>query len=104
MTSTPSFAQRDWLAKQMYTIDPSVQLYGPVQGTLLSDEYKTRVFRIILEEAHEKARGYLQVNDYDAYWAFVIGALTVPLHEGSNLHFRKKENNGENCQVRSNSG
>lgn len=104
MCSTPAMAQRDWLAKQMYTVAPYVQLYGPVQGTMLTNDFKTKVFRIIVEEGHEKARDFLQTNDHDAYWAFMVAALTVPLHEGSNLHFRKKENDGSNCQQRSNSG
>src|SRR5690606_35792757 len=73
-------------------------------GTMLTDQYNTKIFRIILEEAHDKAREYLQVQDYEGYWAFIIGALTVPLHEGSNLHFRKRDNNGRLCQERSNSG
>lgn len=96
--------QADWLDKQMFTIAPYVQLHGPVQGTMLTDQYNTKIFRIILEEAHDKAREYLQVQDYEGYWAFIIGALTVPLHEGSNLHFRKRDNNGRLCQERSNSG
>lgn len=94
----------DWLDRQMFTIAPHVQLYGPMQGAMLADQYNTKIFRIILEEAHEKAREYLRVQDYEGYWAFIIGSLTVPLHEGSNLHFRKRENNGRLCQERSNTG
>lgn len=102
VATQPSFA--DWMDKQMFSINPSLQLYGPVQGTVSSKEYKTKIFRIILEEAHEKAREYLQVGDFEGYWGFIIAALTVPLHEGGNLHFRKVENDGRKCQERSNSG
>lgn len=94
----------NWMDKQMFSINPSLQLYGPVQGTVSSKDYKTKIFRIILEEAHEKARDYLQVGDFEGYWGFIMAALTVPLHEGGNLHFRKVENDGRKCQDRSNSG
>lgn len=102
IATQPSFA--DWMDKQMFSINPSIQLYGPIQGTVSSKEYKTKILRIILEEAHEKAREYLQVGDFEGYWGFIIAALTVPLHEGGNLHFRKVENDGKKCQDRSNSG
>lgn len=102
--SLSPLAQADWLDKQMFTLNPKLQIYGPVQGTLLSHSYQTKVFRIILEEAHEQAREYLSVGDFEGYWGFIIAALTVPLHEGSNIHFRKVENDGTKCQERSNSG
>lgn len=103
LSLSPAFAG-DWLAKQMFTLAPTIQIYGPVKGALSSQQYQTKIFRIILEEGHEKAREYLQVGDFEAYWAFIIASLTVPLHEGSNLHFRKIENDGTKCQERSNSG
>ncbi len=103
LLSTQVYA-RDWLAKQMFSINPTIQLYGPIQGTVSSKQYKTQVLRIILEEAHEQAREYLQVEDYDGYWGFIIAAMTVPLHEGSNIHFRQVRNDGTKCQDRSNSG
>ncbi len=95
---------RDWLAKQMFSINPQLEIQGPVQGTVSAKQYKTQVLRIILEEAHEQAREYLQVGDFDGYWGFIIAAMTVPLHEGANIHFRKVDNDGTKCQERSNSG
>ncbi len=45
--SLSPLAQADWLDKQMFTLNPKLQIYGPVQGTLLSNSYQTKVFRII---------------------------------------------------------
>lgn len=99
-----SSASADWIGKQMYTLNPTTQIYGPVKGSVSDEVYQSQVFRIILEEARQLGAEYLEVGDYDAYWAFVVGSLTVPLHEGSNYHFRLKDNNGSVCQERLNSG
>lgn len=100
---TAAFAQSDWLSRQMYTLNPSLQLYGPRQGSMAEDEYRSRIFRLILEEAQRKAEDYAR-DDAQAYTAFIVGALTIPLHEGSNTHFRIRDNDGRTCQERSNSG
>jgi hypothetical protein len=102
--SLSSAVASDWLSKQMFSLNPSVRIEGPKVGTLSTKEYNSQVLRLILEEGHELSREYLMAEDHKAYWAFLITAITVPFHEGGNIHFRVYENDGKTCHEKANSG
>ena len=86
-----AFAGKPYYMKHVHTIAPNVPLYGPIKDTMDGKEYKTKIFRIIMEESHHLASDYLKAKDYKAYWSFLIASLTVPLHEGGNIHFIRTE-------------
>lgn len=90
--------------KQFYTFAPEIEVTGPVAGLLTPEEYHQGIFRIILEEAHEMARDYLEYHDYQGYWNFIFGAFVVPFHESGNMHFRLVDNVRGSCIYNSNNG
>ena len=92
------------LDKMTYTINPSIELIGPVfqdqaDGDVKS-KYVSNLVRIILKEAHIKAEKYLEAGDTQAYYAYLTLALTVPLHEGLYIHFRSVD--GDVCNIEAN--
>ncbi|MDO9183515.1 MAG: hypothetical protein Q7U04_13960 [Bacteriovorax sp.] len=80
------------LDKMMYTINPSLKLIGPVfndqNDKLEKTKYVNSLVGLILKSADEKARKYLEAGDTQAYYAYLILGLAVPLHEGLYVHFR----------------
>ena len=74
----------------MNTINPEVRTTGPIfqNDSELKGIYGDKLMEIILQEAHKKASRYLEVGNTQAYYSFLVLALTVPLQEGLYLHFR----------------
>lgn len=96
-----------FLDRMMFTINPEITYQGPVFRDERRSEmgsYFSDVTKIILEEAHQAAKGYLDSGDTEAYYAFMVLAMTVPLHEGLLIHFREVSNDGNICNERANSG
>lgn len=94
------------LDRMMYTINPSATIDGPQfrdQGDKFEkSKYASSLVSIILKEADQKARKYLEAGDTQAYYAFLTLGLTVPLHEGLYVHFRNVD--GDVCRADANSG
>lgn len=95
------------LDRMVYTLNPKAEISGPVfkdeSSKSEKDKYGTDLIRIILEEAHKKAKTYLDKDDPKAYYSFMVLALTVPMHEGLYIHFRKAETDPV-CNENANSG
>jgi hypothetical protein len=90
----------------MYTINPSARLNGPFFRDQSDKNEKTKyvseIVKLIVKEADKKASKYLDAGDYQAYYAFLTLALTVPLHEGVYVHFRNVD--GDVCFADANNG
>ncbi len=83
------------LDRMMYTINPEVAILGPVYSDVsdsaTKSKYASDLVRLILQAAHNKAFKYLEAGDFQAYHAFLTLGLTVPLHEGLYIQFRRAE-------------
>lgn len=94
------------LDRMMYSINPKTQINGPIfkdkSAQVDKDQYASDVVELILKEADKKARKYLEAGDTKAYYAFLTLALTVPMHEGLYIQFRKIDENV--CRPDANSG
>jgi hypothetical protein len=94
------------LDRLMYTINPEVKLIGPVfrdnGDKIEKSKYISSLLAVILKEADIHARKYLEAGDSQAYYAFLILALTVPLHEGVYIQFRNVD--GDVCSLPANNG
>lgn len=94
------------LDKMMYTINQEVKVTGPIFRDQSSKEernqYGTEMVKLILKRAHLKAQKYLEVEDTQAYYAFMTLALTVPLQEGLYIQYRGVQ--ADVCNVDANSG
>lgn len=92
--------------RMMTTLDPSAQLSGPIYVNTLEGKthYAKELMRIILEEADKKAQRYYKAEDYEAYYAFIVLALTVPLQEGLYMQFRQVYDQPTLCNQHSTSG
>lgn len=104
---THAQSRQSFLDRMMFTVNPQINYQGPMFQDENKDgmkEYFSDVTKIILEEAHKKAKGYLDSGDTKAYYAFMVLAMTVPLHEGLLIHFRKVSNDGTICNDSANSG
>ncbi len=88
------------LSKSMGTINPEAKISGPVyrHETKKEDQYGDEVAKILLEEAHKQAKEYLAEGNTEAYYAFMILALTVPNQEGLYVHFREVPAQEEYCR------
>lgn len=80
------------LDKMMYSIGQDISLQGPVYRDQASradrNLYGSQMVRLMLKEAHLKAKKYLEVEDTQAYYAFLTLALTVPMQEGLYIQYR----------------
>ncbi|MGZ3789883.1 MAG: hypothetical protein ACXVLQ_15195 [Bacteriovorax sp.] len=94
------------LDRMMYTINPAAKIEGPAFRDQANEaersQYASSIVALILKEADSKARKYLEAGDNQAYYAFMILGLTVPLHEGVYVHFRNVD--GDVCRPEANSG
>lgn len=95
------------LDKMMYTINPNIEIEGPVFSDQGDDQAKSKyasdLVRLILKEADAQGRTYLEAGDSEAYYAILTMALTVPMQEGLYIQFRSVE--GENiCREEANNG
>jgi len=90
----------------MYTINPEIELSGPVfsdqSDAATKSKYGTELVRLILKEAHTQAASYLEAGDTQAYYAAMTLALTVPLQEGLYIQYRSVE--GDVCRADANNG
>ena len=91
--------------KVVITVNPDANATGPkFQDNKGHKEYGEQIISIILDEAHKKARSYLEYGDYKGYYSFMILALTVPLQEGLYIHFRDVRNDKGLCDPYVNEG
>ena len=94
------------LDKMMYTISQDIQVTGPVFRDQNSKEernkYGSEMVKLMLKEAHQKAKKYLEVDDTQGYYAFLTLALTVPLQEGLYIQYRGV--NADVCNPAANNG
>lgn len=83
----------------MGTINPSAEIQGPVYRptTKIEDRYGDELAKILIQEAHKKAKRYLDQGNTQAYYAFMALALTVPNQEGLMVHFREVPADRDNC-------
>jgi hypothetical protein len=95
------------LDRMMYTINPQIQVSGPVykdqSDSATKSKYASDLVRIILKEAHQKGLKYLEAGDTQAYYSIMTLALTVPLQEGLYIQFRNVEG-ADVCKAEANSG
>lgn len=94
------------LDRMMYTIGQDITVTGPVfrdQGTREErNKYGSEMVKLMLKEAHQKAKKYLEVDDTQGYYAFLTLALTVPLQEGLYIQYRAVK--ADICNPDANSG
>lgn len=99
-------ARNKQLDRMMYTINPEIELSGPVfsdqSDAATKSKYGTELVRLILKEAHSQAKSYLEAGDTQAYYAAMTLALTVPMQEGLYIQYRSVE--GDVCRVDANNG
>jgi hypothetical protein len=110
LTTTLNVAHADrvkFLDPYMVTLHPNAETVGPVyiNETALKPAYGSQLSKIIIQEAHKKAKKYLDYGQPEVYYAFITAALTVPMHEGLYVHFRKIENDSRKlCRQEANQG
>ena len=107
LLSQPAQAERvKFLDAYMISINPKAKLNGPIFKNVAEEKgaYGDELAKVILEEAHEKSKRYLEYGDFKGYYTFMALALTVPLHEGLYVHFRDVENEDGLCRKRANEG
>lgn len=86
--------------KSMATINPKAEVAGPIyrHETKAEDKYGDEVATILLQEAHKKAKRLLSEGNTQAYYAFMVLALTVPNQEGLYVHFREVPAEKDYCR------
>lgn len=96
----------DLLERVSATIRPSSRTVGPifVNDNSKKAEYGREIAKIILKEAHEVGKKYLDYGDYKGYYSFLVLSLTVPLQEGVYVHFREIENDKDFCYIERSTG
>ena len=97
----------EFLDNMMFTINPEIQTQGPIfvdSQTSKRQDYISEVMKIILNEAHNQAKTYLEAGDSQGYYAFMVLSMTVPLQEGLYVHFRETSNDGSVCNPDANEG
>lgn len=106
ITSIMADEKINGLDRMMYTINPAAHINGPIfrdrSTQFEKDRYVSNVIRLILKEADNRAKKYLEAGDTEAYYTFLTLALTVPMHEGLYLQFRNIDENL--CLEKVNSG
>lgn len=94
------------LDRMMYTINPNAVMVGPVfrdaGGKAERTKYASDVVTAIIKEADARARKYSEAGDTQAYYAFLIMSLAVPMHESFYLQFRNVD--GDVCRSNANNG
>lgn len=99
-------ARNKMLDRMMYTINQDIAVTGPVfrdQATREErNKYGSEMVKLMLKEAHQKAKKYLEVEDTQGYYAFLTLALTVPLQEGLYIQYRGVK--ADVCNSAANSG
>jgi hypothetical protein len=92
--------------RMMTTLNPELTLSGPifVNTESAKTKYARQLMRIILQEADKKAQRYYKAGDYQAYYSFMVLALTVPLQEGLYMQFRHVYDGPTLCNQHSSSG
>jgi hypothetical protein len=71
------------------TLNEDTRLSGPIRHKDGDDRaYTGAVFQLITEEAVKLSSFFLKEGRPQPFWAFLVGALTVPYHESKLQHFR----------------
>ena len=82
-----------------FVVNPEAVTSGPVFKNTPERRavYGDQVAKLLLKNADKLASKYLEYNDPKAYNAFLVMALTVPMHEGFYVHFRETANVRSEC-------
>ncbi len=106
LKSDLSLTRQKWLDKMMSTVSKDLSIKGPVfkNTDVDSAKYGSEMVKILLNEAHKKAKRYLEYGDTKAYYAFMTLALTVPMHEGLYMQYREVDDAKGLCSSHANSG
>ena len=81
-----------------YTVASNIDVVGPVLGRESDEKYVSEIFSHIISAADDLVRDDYYVDgkhDNYTYYAFLVGALTVPHHESMLGHFRYRY--GDTC-------
>lgn len=90
----------------MATINPNAGLTGPIyrHETKKQDKYGDELAKILLSQAHNVAKRFLEEGNPKAYNAFMVLALTVPNQEGLMVHFREVPADKDYCRDKRSEG
>lgn len=79
------------LDNMTFALTPGQKLDGPEfhNTPINKSRYGTEYLQTLMQEADKIASSYKRQGDLKAYYAFMMTALVVPLHEGLWMHFRK---------------
>jgi len=94
------------LNRSFVTLRKKSKALGPLYN-INSKGFKTyadRVVAITLKEAHKVSKNYLKTKEYSKYYTMMLLSLTVPMHEGMFIHFRRIKNTQGICNDRKNLG
>jgi hypothetical protein len=108
MTANAKLIPYSTFHKAFNTVNPQVTstLQGPMLDIKSADysDYANKIIKIALEESHKNASEYLRTKEYKKYYAMMLMGLTVPMHEGLFIHFRKTAHIPSECSQEKQSG
>jgi hypothetical protein len=84
--------------------DAEGPVYSPAAGKSDAFKYVDDLTSLILSEADRLGSFWLDEGNDEAYVSFLMGALTVPLHESGLQHFRKLDHERGRCSEGMNAG
>jgi hypothetical protein len=91
-----------------FTLGNQVQVKGPVYqargGVSDAVQYLGELTGLVLAEADRLASFWLEEGNPESYVSFLVGALTVPLHESRLQHYRRLDREQGRCVEAMNSG
>ena len=101
MTANAKLIPYSTFHKAFNTVNPQVTstLSGPMMDVNSAEysDYANKIIKIALEESHKNASEYLRTKEYKKYYAMMLMGLTVPMHEGLFIHFRKTAHVPSEC-------
>lgn len=108
MTANAKLIPYSTFHKAFNTVNPQVTstLKGPMLDVNSAEysDYANKIIKIALEESHKNAKEYLRTKEYKKYYAMMLMGLTVPMHEGLFIHFRKTAHRAGECDQAKQSG
>jgi hypothetical protein len=80
--------------KYYFTLDHNLKIEGPIFDKYNPEPYFKQTLGILLQKADRIAKEdwFLENDSNKYYFAFLLGALTVPFHESYWINFRKRVN------------
>jgi len=88
-----------------FTLGNEIKTQGPVYDTADSETaYINKVFRIIVQKGDKIGRDYRDEGNLHAYFAFLLGSLVVPYHEGHLIHLVQHDPIKDLCHTNLNNG